>query len=326
MEQIAKHIYSVYKEKSFTGAAKKLFISQPALSTAISRFEKENNIRIFDRSTVPLTLTPEGRIYIDMIEEMIESENNMHRRLRELNNSEHLSLSIGGKIYSSYFLMSSICSSFYKKFPEVHVSIHIGNAGRANFILEKLINDEIDLLFSYVNDTDFISTPIYTENFIIAMHKDMKGADGLKSKALTRNQVITGQYDKNKEIDDLLVFKDIPFITFNKLSSINNAMEKILVHFKTTPYNIFTARHSEMHYNLMCAGIGAILTTDTVIAKTEHDSENILYFKPKRDDACRTIYLLRKQHTDNNPVVRDFMEVARRVCKPENILKTNINY
>lgn len=58
-----KYVYEVYKEKSFSKAAKKLFISQPALSNMVRKAEKEMGAPIFDRSTIPLTVTKEGAYY-----------------------------------------------------------------------------------------------------------------------------------------------------------------------------------------------------------------------------------------------------------------------
>ncbi|NLA63600.1 MAG: LysR family transcriptional regulator, partial [Bacteroidales bacterium] len=37
--RMSEYVYEVYKEKSFTNAANNLFISQPALSTAIKKLE-----------------------------------------------------------------------------------------------------------------------------------------------------------------------------------------------------------------------------------------------------------------------------------------------
>ena len=69
METIAKYAYEVYKKGNFTKASKNLFISQPSLSAAISKLENDLGFRIFDRSTVPCSLTPQGKIYIESIEE-----------------------------------------------------------------------------------------------------------------------------------------------------------------------------------------------------------------------------------------------------------------
>ena len=49
------YVYAVYQEKSFSKAAKKLFVSQPALSRMVKKAEDEIGAPIFDRSTLPIT-------------------------------------------------------------------------------------------------------------------------------------------------------------------------------------------------------------------------------------------------------------------------------
>ena len=49
---------------SFTKAAEKLFITQPALSSYISKLEEELGVRLFDRSVTPLGLTYAGEKYL----------------------------------------------------------------------------------------------------------------------------------------------------------------------------------------------------------------------------------------------------------------------
>ena len=46
-----EYVYEVYKEKSFSKAAKNLFISQPSLSANIRRVEEKIGYPIFDRSS-----------------------------------------------------------------------------------------------------------------------------------------------------------------------------------------------------------------------------------------------------------------------------------
>ena len=83
MEQAAKYVYRVFQEKSITKAAEKLFISQPALSAAIARHEKELGFQIFNRSTIPLSLTPKGQIYIDSLTQILAIEQETALQLRE---------------------------------------------------------------------------------------------------------------------------------------------------------------------------------------------------------------------------------------------------
>ena len=49
---------------SFTKAAAKLFITQPALSNYINKVEEELGVKLFDRSASPLVLTYAGEQYL----------------------------------------------------------------------------------------------------------------------------------------------------------------------------------------------------------------------------------------------------------------------
>ena len=58
MELNMQYIYQVYQDGSFTKAAEKLFLTQPALSMAVRQEEKILGAALFDRSRRPLALTP----------------------------------------------------------------------------------------------------------------------------------------------------------------------------------------------------------------------------------------------------------------------------
>lgn len=81
-----KYIYTVYRLKSFSLAAQELFISQPALSRAIKKVEEGFGAPIFNRKTVPVSLTDEGRIYIEAIEKILEIEQNAVNNVRDIKN------------------------------------------------------------------------------------------------------------------------------------------------------------------------------------------------------------------------------------------------
>lgn len=321
MELIQKYIYQVYKERSFSSAARSLYISQPALSAAVSRFEKEMGIKIFDRTKQPVSLTPQGIIYIDAIEEMMSAENTMQRRLRELSDMSYGSLSVGGSSFASYALMSSICASFYKQYPQIRVTLDIGNRGKRDFLSERLKKDEIDLILTYSNDNKwYIYEPLIEERLIIAMRKDAPWAEKLRIYAVTHEELISGNYDKTKEIEDLSVFNDVEFIGYESNSITERIMTQMMGLYKTVPYTIKNARHSEMHYNLMCAGIGAVVIPSLPIIHSQHIDKDVMYFVPKSKEFSRTIYIARTHTTDDNPIIRNFIMTAKEVCEVIKVL------
>ena len=313
METIAKYAYEVYKKGSFTKASKNLFISQPSLSAAISKLENDLGFRIFDRSTIPCSLTPQGKIYIESIEEIIEIENNMHRRIKNFYNDYNSSLTVGGSSFASYLILTKICSEFFKSYPEINVTLDIGNIGNSLSLMEKIESKELDILVTYVNNhPNFIIEPIFEERMVIAMHKKMPGSEKLEHRALTRDEILTKRYSIDREIEDTSIFGDIEFLEFPLKSDTNQRMSKILGNYRSSRYKIENARHSEMHYNLMCAGIGAVLTTSLAIAQKPYD-ENILFFIPKCEESYRKIYLAYNFPSRNNPLIKDFIRVAKDI-------------
>ena len=85
-----KYVYEVYK------AAKKLFISQPALSNMVRKAEKEMGAPIFDRSTIPLTVTKEGAYYIRTVEKILFLERNLERYFQDIAGLQGGTLALGG--------------------------------------------------------------------------------------------------------------------------------------------------------------------------------------------------------------------------------------
>jgi len=94
----------------------------------------------------------------------------------------------------------------------------------------------------------------------------------------------------------------------------------ILGLYKTVPYTIKNARHSEMHYNLMCAGIGAVVIPSLPIIHSQHIDKDVMYFVPKSKEFSRTIYIARTHTTDDNPIIMNFIMTAKEVCEAIKVL------
>lgn len=60
---------------SITEAAKKLFIAQPSLTSAVHELEKEYGITIFIRSNKGIEITPEGDEFLGYARQVLEQSN-----------------------------------------------------------------------------------------------------------------------------------------------------------------------------------------------------------------------------------------------------------
>ncbi len=316
MELSATYAYKVYQERSFSAAAKALFISQPALSAAISRLERELNFKIFDRTTVPLSLTAEGKIYIESLEEIIESEVVMRQRIRQLSDMSYGSLSVGGSSQAAYHFFSVVCEEFHKCYPNIEVRLDIGNVGARENLQEKIKKHTLDLAVGYeYSEPEYEITPLFEEQFIIAMHKNLEGADKFIDYAVSREEIINKTCPEKKKIKDLHVFQDVRFLKFNKSANTTKKMSELIGDYKVSRYSIENVRHGGLHYNMMRRGLGALMTTDTIIRITEQEVKDILFFVPAMPESKRTLCIARERHLPKNPISENFISLGVEICK-----------
>ncbi len=94
---VDKRLYSLIKiveTGSYTKAAQKLSLSQPAVSQHISQLEDALGVKIFDHAHNKFSLTPEGEIVVSYARRMVALYSNMERALK--NEREKIqSLTIG---------------------------------------------------------------------------------------------------------------------------------------------------------------------------------------------------------------------------------------
>src|SRR5712671_5315505 len=77
-----RHFAVVAETGSFTKAAIRAAVSQPALSTSIAKLEEELGVKLFHRSPKAVTLTPAGRRFHMTAQEILAACNKVKAELR----------------------------------------------------------------------------------------------------------------------------------------------------------------------------------------------------------------------------------------------------
>ena len=138
-----EYVYAVYEEKSFSKAAQKLFVSQSAVSAMVRKAEAKIGCQIFDRSTIPLSVTKEGMYYISCIERFMTLEKDMDAYFKDVSDVKTGHLSVGSSSFFCAYLLADLLKRFKKKYPGMHVEIHEGNIKE---LKAGLMNGTIDFL------------------------------------------------------------------------------------------------------------------------------------------------------------------------------------
>ena len=79
-----KVFHSVATNLSFTKASKELFISQPAISKAISKLEDSLGLSLFTRSSRGVQLTSEGEILFEHAKEAFDTLSRGEQELKRI--------------------------------------------------------------------------------------------------------------------------------------------------------------------------------------------------------------------------------------------------
>ena len=65
--------YAVANTENISRAAKELYISQPAISKSIQKLEENLGVKLFERSSRGVTLTPEGELLYTHVKSAFET-------------------------------------------------------------------------------------------------------------------------------------------------------------------------------------------------------------------------------------------------------------
>lgn len=112
-----KYVAAIAQEGSFSKAAEKLYISQPALSKCIKKLEDELNTPLFERKGNILELTAAGEVFVQDASSILQLYEKMLRRIANLANMYEDTVHFGiSPFYSKYYL-SRILPSLYANHP-----------------------------------------------------------------------------------------------------------------------------------------------------------------------------------------------------------------
>lgn len=116
----------VSKSKSFSKAAEQLFMTQPAVSQSIAKLEQELNTSLFYRTPKGVTLTNEGKVLHDYVNQALGILDAGEHKMLEFKNLKTGTLRIGvGDTISRFFLLPYL-EAFHTKYPGIRLKVMNG--------------------------------------------------------------------------------------------------------------------------------------------------------------------------------------------------------
>lgn len=158
-------------EKSFVNAAKKLYISQSAVSQQIKKLENELGFQLFLRDRHSVSLTEQGEILHKAALEIVSKYNlAIAECTKNLNNDKTFSIAGIGQIRNT--LIPIIMQGFMVKHPQSRININAINPFQ---IIQSLIDGQNQMVITpyYLIDKDIQISfiPLYEDSHYCVMNK-----------------------------------------------------------------------------------------------------------------------------------------------------------
>ena len=138
-----KVFYDVVKYGSFSKAAEFTYTTQSSISKSIKKLEEQLGIKLFYRNSHGVELTENGKELLYYVEQSYGNIMTAERLLMETDNLDRGKLNIGLPSYISSFFFFDKIKDFYKKYPNIEITLMNGSR---EYLLNLLHNHKIDFI------------------------------------------------------------------------------------------------------------------------------------------------------------------------------------
>lgn len=155
--------------KTMRKAAEKLYISQPAVSQAISELEKYYGVKLFERLSQRLYITEAGQTLLSYARHIVSSFEDMESAMFDA--SSRMTIKIGGSVSLGTTMLIDIVEKLEDEIPGIDVRVTVDNTST---IENKVCLSELDLAIveGCLQSDDIIQIPVHNDELVMVVGKD----------------------------------------------------------------------------------------------------------------------------------------------------------
>ncbi len=156
----------VAEKKSFSEAAKRLFVTQPTITAQIKALEEELNTKLFERTTQKVSLTQSGFILMNHAKEIVRLNDTARKEITEIDNIVHGELSIGCSFTIGEYIMPEFLKKFKDMYPLIQIKVDITNS---NNIISNIKDQRVDvgLIETPIDDSEIVIESFLEDELIL---------------------------------------------------------------------------------------------------------------------------------------------------------------
>ena len=281
--------------KSFTEAAKQLYISQPTISTHIQALEKELESKLIVRTTKSIELTKRGTELYECAVKMLDLRDNL---LQKWKSNEEKIIRLGVSTIPSAYILPEFLPDFCREYPEIFFHSIQSDSKE---IIEGVLEDRMDvgLVGMEPEDDHLACIPFYEDELVVIAPMSERFLELQK---------------KEQPLTEL--FKE-PMILREKGSGTKKAADLFLEKEGVSKDSLKVAAYMndpEAIKNSVAAGLGISIVSKKA-AENMIREKRLLSFEFSRYTSGRKFYIIYKKDYLLRPFIHTFINYIQKYYK-----------
>ena len=201
-----KAFLAIAEAKTFTAGARRVNVTQAAISMQIRQLEDEVGLQLFTRTPRRVIITEAGEYLLDRARKILREHDTALAEIAELGGVEHGRLRIGSA--SALFTtqqLPHILQGIREKYPNSELNV---SAGTSQTLVDKIMHGEIDIAFVSlpVENSSITTDLLFSDEIVAIAHPGHPRANEkyISAAALAGERLILGEHGGNtrRMIDD----------------------------------------------------------------------------------------------------------------------------
>ena len=177
---------------SFSVAARKTYISQPAVSARIKRLEEYFDVELFERTPAGLRLTASGKVFFDYAQRLEQMVAEAERAVKDIAEGDDVHLYIGANRSATSFMLPELLGHFSQACPDVRIRTELQSPEQ---LLERLSYGFLDAVIveQAVDEERFHVIPLLKDEVVVICAPDhpLAGRGRITIDELCREPLVT---------------------------------------------------------------------------------------------------------------------------------------
>jgi len=287
-------VIALVEEGSFSRAAKRMLLTQPALTKNIKNAEDYLGVRLANRSSAGISLTPEGKIIYDYARRMLKLRNEAREKIIALGKNTGGNIYLSASTIPADYILPRVLSAYRKTNPDTRIYIKtVDSEAAMNMVLDNEV--ELGCIGKKPLNNKLVSQPLWKDRLVLVVPEFHPWC---KKKLVTFPELLNE-----------------PFVVRERGSATRESFEALLKKSKSlslSQFNICGALgSSEAVKEAVIAGLG--VSVISIYAVSRELSQGLLFEVPIQGLSLeRNFYLIYKRQFDFRPFHKTFVDFIRQ--------------